>query len=52
MTDIRLEHAIGSPDAPMSEALAADRDALLAEVAGPSGAAIVADPLGWVERAQ
>lgn len=49
MTDISLEQAIGSPAAPMSVALAADRNALLAEVAGPGGVAIIADPLGWLE---
>jgi 2-methylcitrate dehydratase PrpD len=51
MTDIRLDQAIGSPAAPMSAALAADRDALLAEVAGPAGSAIAADPLGWLDEA-
>ena len=49
MTDIRLDHVIGSPDSPMSADLASDRDALLAELAGPARQALVVDPLRWLE---
>lgn len=49
MTDICLEYALGSPDSPMSEPLAADRDALMAELAGPALTELFAHPLGWAE---
>lgn len=52
ITDLRIEHAIGSPHSPMSAALAKDRDELLgqvagADVSGAGGAALMQDPLAW-----